>query len=237
MTHQVHDVRQDLAEKKARVACAEGPGRLHVLHVAHLQCLAPDEAAQAHPGGDPKGDAELPEPPLHDGEHGDEEEYAGDGRKDLVDVLDQVIDPAPVVAGEKAEDDGKEGRYEEGHDADDEGGAHPFQGIVKDILAEDVRAEKMEAFQGEFLAVELRCPHHGRRVGEFHRLLGDYVEGRPAEVQAPRVPVGHGHHIEEGDEGEEAYDDEAGNGEPVLLYSLRRYLEVRFCHAFVLTPE
>ena len=180
----------------------------------------------------PEGDAELPEPPLHDREHGDEEEYAGDGRKDLVDVLDHVIDPAPVVAREKAEDDGKEGCYDKGHDADDEGGPHPFQGIVKDIFAEDIRAEQMAAFKGEFLAVELRCPRHGRRVGELHRLSGDCVEGRPAEMEAPRVPVRHGHHIEEGDQGEEAYDDRSRQRQACPSLFSCRYLEVRFCHAF-----
>ena len=164
--------RHDVPQQDPRHSRAQCPGGLHEVQLAGPQHLAADEPGVPDPSDDRQGQHDVGEAGAEHGDERDRQQDAREGQQHVDDARDHIVDPAPVVAGRRAEQQADERRHgnhgEPDQQRDTRAGQHPGE----DVAAEFVEAEGM-------------CE---RRAGQPVRqlLVGGVVRRQPRSQQGSR---------------------------------------------------
>jgi hypothetical protein len=216
-------------EHQTRVLRAERAGGVHVLHLAGAQHVSADDAGVTGPAGRHEREDDRGGTGFEDRDEHHRQDEAGKREDDVDDALDDVVDPAPVVTRDHAED-----RADQKVDRDDDQAHLDHRTRAPDDAVEDVVA---------LAGAEPRLCARGRR-DRAERDPDDGVaalrrrEDRPPEVRpggvvhltrrghaevAGAVLLGRGDQGREGrDEQEHRDDDHAEHGELVAQQFAQR---------------
>src|SRR5438105_4146757 len=125
--HHVADVREDVHEHPPCVRCADRVRRLNIFAALVLQIFAANQPEAPGPPGQPEN--------QDDGEHSFLLQYRGDGenqqqiryrRKNAVEPVENVVEPAPIVAGDGAEQGAEKRRHDRRGQTDEDRGLGAF---------------------------------------------------------------------------------------------------------------
>ena len=141
--HDVAHVGEDVDEHPARVRRADRVGRLHVFARLVLQVLAADQPEGAGPAGEPQDQDDRQRALLlqHRG-HREDQQQVRDRAEHAVEPVEEVVDPAAVVAGERAEQRAEERGDRGGGEADEDRRLRALDRLLEHVAAPLVAAER-----------------------------------------------------------------------------------------------
>ena len=141
--HDVRDVGEDVAEHAAHVRRADRVGRLHVLAALVLQVLGADQPEHAGPPGEAQDEHDRHRAlVLQHRRDGEDQQQVRDRAEHAVEPVERVVDPAAVVAGERAQHGADERRDERRGEPDEDRRLRALDRLRDDVAAPLVGAER-----------------------------------------------------------------------------------------------
>ena len=123
---------------------AQGAGGFDILALAGGEHLGADEAGVADPAADDESQDQVPEAGAEKGDEGDGQQDSGKREKCVHhDDVDEAVEAAAVVSGERADQDAEQQRSGDDRDANDHGDARAVEDAGENVAAQLVGAEKV----------------------------------------------------------------------------------------------